>query len=167
MRQHGCVPAAALRVSLRSSHPLAHKIRHVSRMVRRYVAKQRPQQLVRGHSLVELHHQGIQHFRSAEPLIQRGNLLFFFGHVIRFPFFDSALFYRHPLPSTWGAASASPFAAAGAARPAPPETFLIRGVKALSTPPGPPTPPPPPRSRSPLKPAPPPTPTAQPRLPLP
>src|SRR5258708_24644159 len=135
MRQHGCVPAAALRVSLRSSHPLAHKIRHVSRMVRRYVAKQRPQQLVRGHSLVELHHQGIQHFRSAEPLIQRGNLIFFFGHVIRFPFFDSALFYRHPLPSTWGAASASPFAAGDARHPLPSRTFFIRSWNHSSLPP--------------------------------
>src|SRR5258706_16424439 len=139
MRQHGCVPAAALRVSLRSSHHLAHKIRHVSRMVRRYVAKQRPQQLVRGHSLVELHHQGIQHFRSAEPLIQRGNLIFFFGHVIRFPFFDSALFYRHLLPSTWGAASASPFAAGDAGTPPSTPSFIIRGGNAPPLPPAPPT----------------------------
>src|ERR1700730_18139561 len=64
-------------------------------MVRRYGAKQRPQELVRGHSLVELHHQSVQHFRSTQPLIQRGNLIFFFGHVIYFPFFASALFYRH------------------------------------------------------------------------
>src|SRR6202030_1260627 len=34
-------------------------------------------------------------FRSTQPLIQRGNLIFFFGHVIYFPFFASALFYRH------------------------------------------------------------------------
>src|SRR5258708_24286114 len=149
MRQHGCVPAAALRVSLRSSHPLAHKIRHVSRMVRRYVAKQRPQQLVRGHSLVELHHQGIQHFRSAEPLIQRGNLIFFFGHVIRFPFFDSALFYRHPLPSTWGAASASPFAAGGPGNPLPSATFFILPLNAPSPPPPPPTSPAPPPASAP------------------
>ena len=44
MRQHGRVPAAAHGVGLRSSQHLAHKIRHVSRMVRRHVAKQRPQQ---------------------------------------------------------------------------------------------------------------------------
>src|SRR5258708_32718196 len=72
-----------------------------------------------------MHDKGIQHFRSAEPLIQRGNLIFFFGHVIRFPFFDSALFYRHPLPSTWGAASASPFAAGDEARRPSAEPFII------------------------------------------
>jgi hypothetical protein len=71
--------------------------------VRRHVAKQRPQQLVGGHALVELHHQGVQHLHSTQPLIQRGNLIFFFGHAIHFPCFASALFYRHPYrhPGTW------------------------------------------------------------------
>jgi len=46
MCQHGRVPAAALRICLRSPKHLPHKIRRVLRMVRRHFAEQRPQQFV-------------------------------------------------------------------------------------------------------------------------
>src|ERR1700675_1984312 len=71
-RSHPRCPAAGLATAAaappksfpRSDAPAWSRARHVSRMVRRHVAKPRPQQLVGGHSLIELHHQGLLHLRS-------------------------------------------------------------------------------------------------------